>query len=96
MSAAVDSSETSPFDGFEESSLLKRTMYTDRHHAELTFHRFSLMREKNVVTDAVISSSDDKMYEQTPLQKPPANFHYYILASKYCLHTYIFHFINLN
>lgn len=57
MSAIVDSSVV--FDGFEES-MMKRPMYTDQHHFEFAFHRFSLLREKNILTDAVILSSDDK------------------------------------
>lgn len=57
MSAVVDSSAT--FSGFEES-MTKRPMYTDQHHSELVFHRYSLLREKNLLTDAVILSSDDK------------------------------------
>lgn len=59
MSGAVDSSET--FSGFEES-MTKRPMYTDQQHAGLAFHRFSLLREKNLLTDAVILSNDDKRF----------------------------------
>ncbi|XP_055296570.1 uncharacterized protein LOC129565580 [Sitodiplosis mosellana] len=69
MSAIVDSSVA--FDGFEES-MMKRPMYTDQHHSEFAFHRFSLLREKNILTDAVILSSDDKRF----------NVHSNIMAGK--------------
>lgn len=59
MSAIVDSSVTSPFDGFEES-MMRRPMYTDQQHSELASQRFLLLREKSIFTDAVILSSDDK------------------------------------
>lgn len=71
--AMVDSSEASPpFDGFEESSIMKRPMYTDQHHSEYAFHRFSLLREKNILTDAVILSSDDKRCAVYTSKSPPA------------------------
>lgn len=57
MRVAVDSSET--FSGFEES-MTKRPIHTDQHHSELAFHRFSLLREKQILTDAVIFSNDGK------------------------------------
>lgn len=58
MSAVVDSSVT--FSGFEKS---KRPTFTDHHHSSIyAFHRFSLLREKNIMTDAVISSIDKKRW----------------------------------
>lgn len=57
MSVVIDSNVT--FSGFEES-MTKRPMYTDQHHSELVFYRYSLLREKNILTDAVLLSSDDK------------------------------------
>lgn len=59
MSAAVDSSVT--FSGFEES-MTKRPTFDDHHRFAFAFHRFSLLREKNLLTDAVILSSDDKRW----------------------------------
>lgn len=59
MSGMVDSSGTLDF----EESMAKRPMYVDQHHSEFTFHRFSLLREKNILTDAVLQSSDDKRYK---------------------------------
>lgn len=78
MSDKVDTSV--PFDAFEEESMMKRPMYTDQHHSEFAFHRFSLLRAKNLLTDAVILSSDDKRCTTKILrhtnihshQKPPA------------------------
>lgn len=68
MSAIVDSSVA--FEGFEES-MMKRPMYTDQHHSEFAFHRFSLLREKNIGTDAVLLSSDEKRCVST--SKPIGN-----------------------
>ena len=52
MGAAVDSSQT--FSGFEES-MTKRPIYTDQHHSEFAFHRFSLLREKKILTAPRVS-----------------------------------------
>ncbi|XP_031629439.1 uncharacterized protein LOC116344811 [Contarinia nasturtii] len=69
LTKVVGSSEE--FDTFEES-MMKRPMYTDQHHCEIAFHRFSLLRAKNLLTDAVILSSDDKRF----------NVHSNIMAGK--------------
>lgn len=60
MCAAVDSSET--FSGLFEESMTKRPIYTDHHHSEFAFHRYSLLRQKKILTDAVILSSDNKRF----------------------------------
>lgn len=75
MSAIIDSSVASRFEAFEES-MMKRPMYKDQHHSEFAFHRFSLLREKNILTDAVIFSSDDKRCGNS--SKPTGFIGYYI------------------
>lgn len=72
MSAIVDSSVA--FEGFEES-MMKRPMYTDQHHSEFAFHRFSLLREKNIGTDTVLLSSDEKRCVST--SKPTGNMNFF-------------------
>ncbi len=47
------------FSGFEES-ITKSPMFTDQHCTAVAFHRFSLLRDKNILTDSVILSSDNK------------------------------------
>lgn len=56
-STTVDSNVSVTLDMFDES-LSKEPLNVDPHHLEFTFHRFSLLREKNILTDAVIVSSD--------------------------------------
>lgn len=58
MSAVVNNSSAT-FSGFEES-MTKRPMFTDQHCYAVAFQRFLLLREKNVLTDSVILSSDKK------------------------------------
>lgn len=91
--------------GFEES-MMKRSIYTDQHHSEFAFHRFSLLREKNILTDAVILSSDDKRCANTSKQHTtdqskflPHLFFGFIRQKKnfFRLIWYVFSFlINLN
>lgn len=53
------------FSNFEMSvsKTSKRSMFPDHQHRfEVALSRFSLLREKNILTDAVILSSDNKRY----------------------------------
>lgn len=81
MSAVVDSSITSIF----EDSMFKWPKYTNQ--SALAFHHYSLQREKNLLTDAVISSSDDKMYGNS---SNPLPINHYIYTVNFSV------FINLN
>lgn len=54
------------FSGFEES-MTKRPMLPihHKHRSDVAFDRFSLLRDKNILTDAVILSSDNKRYSES-------------------------------
>lgn len=85
LSVAVDSSAT--FSNFEES-MTKRPIYTDQHHSEFAFHRFLLLREKKLLTDAVILSSDGERFA--------LNFvlFFYLNVWRTALDLWFFHFIS--